>query len=155
MGGLMSDENGLGDDQSVQEAIEQGMPEFPEDRRDTNEDKDVRMTTDEHEQIHNLFDGLVHTLYDRGYTPSELGVVINGIGHRMNAARYHPHEYDRIALTLDVRQAVEQWREEQDDEIPPLVIAETIEELGRHYRHIARREVYSDDDDEDGGDSNE
>ncbi|WP_302083661.1 hypothetical protein [Salinibaculum rarum] len=149
-----SDDNAAGEE-TVQEMLESSMPSFPEDRREMPDADDFRMTVDEQQQIHDLFDGLVHTLYDRGYTPSELGVILNGLEHRMNASRFDPYEYDRIALSLRLRETVEEWRAEQDAEIPVVEIAEVIEELGRHYRDVARKELYQDGTSEDNADDNE
>lgn len=136
----------MSDDESIQEVLERSMPSFPEDRREMPDDDEFRMTTDEQREIHDLFDGLVHSLYDQGFTPSELGVIIHGIGHRMNASRYDPHEYDRIALSIRLRETVDTWVDEQEKEVPPLEIATVIEELGRHYRHMARRDLYESSD---------
>jgi len=137
--------HGRAAERRVQDMLEESMPDFPEDRREMPDADDVRMTTDEQTRIHQLFDGLVHTLYDRGYSPSELGIIVNGLGHRMNASRYDPYEYDRIALSIRLRETIEEWRDDQPEEIPPLEIAEVVEELGRHYRDIARKDLYQSD----------
>lgn len=130
-------------DERIQEVIDDAMPTFPEERQGRIDNPD-RMTTEEHHAIHDGLQSVVETLYDRGYSPSELGVVFHGFSHRMNASRHDPYEYDRIALTIQIRQTIEQWREEQPGEVPPQEIADVVEELGRHYRHIARRNLYED-----------
>jgi len=127
-------------DKSVQERIADAMSPIPEDRRDT--DSDIRMTTEEQQQLHENLDAMVHALYDKGYTPNDLGLIFRGFAHRMNAARCDPHEYDRIALTLELRNTIETWRDEQDHDVPPVEIAETVEELGRFYRSTAREDLY-------------
>lgn len=134
-------------DERIQDVIDNAMPTLPEERQGRVDNPD-RMTTDEHSAIHDGLESIVQTLYDRGYSPSELGVIFSGFEHRMNASRYRPHEFDRIGLTLRVREAIEAWKEEQPEEVPELVVAEAIEELGRHHRHMARKELYKDDDSE-------
>jgi hypothetical protein len=130
-------------EEPIQNVIDDAMPTFPEERKGRVDNPD-RMTTEEHQAIHEGIESVVETLYDRGYSPSELGVVFHGFSHRMNASRYDPYQYDRIALTLRIRETIEQWRDEQPDEGPPLEIATVVEELGRHYRQMARRDVYED-----------
>lgn len=132
-------------DESIQDQLEDAMPPTPavDEKADTDE---FSMSTEEQQELSNSLETWIQNLYDKGYSPNELGVIFNGFGHRMNAARYRPHEYDQIALSIHLREAIESWREEQPDEVPELVIAETVEELGRLYRDQARREVYSDDD---------
>jgi len=127
-------------EQTIQEQIAEAMPSIPEDRRDG--DSDVRMTHDEQEQLSSNIEVMVQQLYDKGYSPNDLGIVFRGFAHRMNAGRCDPYEYDRIALTLKLRETVETWRQEQNHEVPEVEVAETVEELGRVYRSNAREDLY-------------
>ena len=131
------------EDESIQDVLETAMPELPEDRvSDTPEEEgDFNMTMDEHREISEAFETMLRTLYDRGYTANELSTVIDGFAHRTNAGRFNPYEYDRIALSLQLRQAITDWRDEQEKDIPERVIAETVEELGRFYRTSARKKL--------------
>lgn len=132
-------------DDSVQDRIADAMPPTPavDEQAATDE---FTMSHDEQRELSDALETWIRDLYDRGFSPSELGVVLNGFGHRMNASRCRPHEYDRIALSIELRDTIETWREEQDGEVPVLAVAEAVEEMGRHYRHEARKEVYQDDD---------
>lgn len=127
--------------ETVQDILERSMPSLPEDHREMPEPGEFRMTMDEQRELHDLLDGLVHTLYDRGFTPNELHVVFHGIEHRLNAARYDDHEYDRIALSLRLRETIEDWKGEQDHEVPEHEVATAVEEMGRFYRTIARENL--------------
>lgn len=129
-------------EQTIQEQIAEAMPPIPEDRRD--DDSDIRMTRDEQDQLYENIDMMVQTLYDKGYSPNDLGVIFRGFAHRMNAARCDPYEYDRIALSLELRRTIENWREKQAHDVPEREVAETVEELGRVYRTNARKETYQD-----------
>lgn len=129
------------DGESIQEVLDRSMPPIPEQDREAAENDELEMTPEEQHAISGMIEDLVQTLYDRGYSPNELGVVFNSFGHRMNAARYDPHEYDRIGLSITLRESLETWKGEQDHEVPPRVIADTVEELGRMYRADARREA--------------
>lgn len=129
-------------EETVQEKLEKAMPSFPEDRRDFEDEDEIRMTTEEQFALTDHLEAQVQELYNRGFSPNELGTIFHGFSHRMNASRYDPHEYDRIALSIELRSFIEEWREEQEGEVPVLAIAETVEEMGRMYRDEARREVY-------------
>lgn len=128
--------------ESVQEKLEKAMPSFPEDRREFEDEDEIRMTTEEQFALTEHLEEQVQELYDRGFSPNELGTIFHGFSHRMNASRYDPHEFDRIALSIELRQFIEDWREEQDGDVPVLAIAEAVEEMGRQYRDKARKEVY-------------
>ncbi len=127
-------------EKSIQEQIAEAMPPIPEDRRD--DDSEIRMSVDEQRQLSANFDAMLQAFYDKGYTPNDMALIFQSFSHRLNAARIDPHEYDRIALTLELRETVETWRDEQDHAVPEHEVAETVEELGRMYRTNARREFY-------------
>lgn len=141
------EDNAVSNDPSIQELLTDAMPELPEDRvTDAPEDEaDITMSTDEQRGITNTFDGLIRELYDMGYTANELAIIMDGLSHRVNAARFDNHEYDRIALTLELRETINEWRDGQDEDIPARVIAETVEELGRLYRTEARKNQHVSD----------
>lgn len=127
------------DDKSIQEKIAEAMPPIPENRPI---DGGIRMTTDEQHKLTQELDGLVHALLDKGYTPTDLHVIFSGFEHRLNARQYDPYEYDRIALTLNVRETVETWRDEQDGEVPEMEIARALRDLAKVYREAGREEFY-------------
>lgn len=135
-------EHEVGESESMQDVLEKAMPELPEDRISDapEEEGDFNMTIDEHREISEAFETMLRILYDRGYTANELSTVIDGFAHRTNAGRFNPYEYDRIALSLQLREAITDWRDDQQKDIPEHVIAETVEELGRFYRTSARKE---------------
>lgn len=129
---------------SMQDVLEEAMPELPEDRvtETPKEEGEFNMTMEEHREIGEAFETMLQTLYDRGYTANELSTVIDGFAHRTNAGRFNPYEYDRIALSLELRRTITDWREEQEKDIPERVIAETVEELGRFYRTTTRKKLH-------------
>lgn len=144
------------EEQRVQDILEDAMPPILEGRDEPlNDDTEFEMTRDEQSQLMDLFHGLVETLYDRGYTPNEVGVITSSVDHWTNARRYDPYEYDRIALSLELRRTIEEWRDDQPEEIPAVEIAEVVEEMGRMYRTTARRELWDDEYEPDGGDDDE
>lgn len=128
------------DDKSIQEQIADAMPPIPEHRQ--NNDSDINMTPDEQTQLSQNIDAMIRELRDKGYSAPDLHVVFNGFAHRLNARQYDPHEYDRIALTINVRETVENWREEQDTEVPEREIALALRDLAKVYRENGRREFY-------------
>jgi len=133
------------DDRSIQEQIADAMPPIPDERP---EDGGIRMTHDEQRQLNDNMDAMIHGLLDKGYTPSDLHVVFSGFEHRLNAQQYDPHEYDRIALTLNLRQTIETWRDEQDTDVPDLEVANALRDLTKVYRENALRQLYEGKSDE-------
>lgn len=132
------------EEESVQEMLHRAMPnarEIERQRGGQDEAPDRAMTGEEMEETHLLIDGLIETLYDRGYTTNELAILFSTQQHFLNAARFDRHEYDRIALNLRLRQAQKEWEDEQDEDVSNHVLAETYEELGRFYRTEARIDV--------------
>jgi len=129
-----------GKDESVQDILERSMPPIQHD--DSGEG--IRMTTEEQRELHDLFHGLVSTLKDQGFNANELGIITSTLDHRLNAERFDRHEYDRIALTLRLRETIEGWRDEQEHDVPEREIATAVEEMGRFYRTCAREEIYRD-----------
>jgi len=127
------------DYKSIQEQISDAMPPIPEDRP---VEGGIRMTSDEQREITDTVDGLVQTLLDKGFTSTDLHVIFSGFEHRLNAQQYDPHEYDRIALTLQLRETVEDWKADQEHEVPPMEIAESLRNLAKVYREEGRREFY-------------
>jgi len=127
------------DDKSIQETVADAMPPIPDDRPI---EGGIRMTGDEQREITNRVDALVQTLLDNGFTPTDLHVIFSGFEHRLNAQQYDPHEYDRIALTINVRETVENWREEQDTDVPEMEIARALRDLAKVYRENGRRDFY-------------
>lgn len=150
------DEKPVNDDESIQDVLSDAFPELPEDRvTDPPEDEtDVTMSMDEQRAISDAFDGFIHELYQKGFTANELSVVLHSHSRRVNAARFDKHEYDRIALSLRLRQSISEWESEQETDIPERVIAETVEELGRYYRTIARKNHETSNSDDDGENTN-
>ena len=142
------------DETPIQEMLTEALPELPEDRiTDPPEDETgTMMSRGEQQVIHETFDGMVRELYDKGYTPNELSIILDTLSHRVNAARFDKHEYDRIALTMKLRETIETWRESQDTDIPDRVVAETVEELGRLYRTQARKNHHKTDAEDANGD---
>jgi hypothetical protein len=123
----------------IQEKIADAMPPIPEHRPI---DGGIRMTAEEQSKLNQELDGLIHSLLDKGYTATDLHVIFSGFEHRLNAQQYDPHEYDRIALTLQLRETVQSWREEQDAEVPDMAIAEALRDMAKVYRENARKELY-------------
>lgn len=139
----MTDDNNIDPDKSIQEILQESMPDMPEERRTERPgDDDINMSPEEQREISNFFEQLIQSLYNLGFSPSELSIIFHGFEHRMNASRYDPHQYDRIALSIELRRTIENWRNEQDEDVPIHEIATTIEEIGRHYRSEARKELY-------------
>lgn len=137
-------------DMSLQDRLRDAMPDMPEERMsDPPGDDDINMSVAEQEQITEAFNEFIHSLYDLGFTPNEVEIILHGFDHRLNASRYDPHEYDRIALTLELRRTIETWRDEHDDTVPLHEIATVIETLGRHYRTKARKNTYRNTDNND------
>lgn len=129
-----------GSDESVQDVLERSMPPIQHD----DPGEGIRMTWDEQKVLHEYFDGIIDTLKDRGFNSNELHVILHSIEHRLNAERFDRHEYDRIALTLQLRQTIEEWRDEQENDVPEREIATVVEEMGRFYRTCDREETYRD-----------
>lgn len=130
------------DDGPVAERIEQAMPPVPEVDKEAADNDEFDMSLDEQRLLSDALEAWVRTLYDRGFTPNELGVIFSGFKHRMNASRFRPYEFQRIELQLRLRETAEQWRDEQDEAVPERVLAEAFESFGRMYRDNARRELY-------------
>lgn len=126
--------------ESIQDILERSMPPIQHD----DPGEGIRMTTEEQRELHDLFHGLINTLKDRGFNSNELGVIVSVLDHRLNAERFDRYEYDRIALTLRLRETIEEWRDEQEHDVPELEIATVVEEMGRFYRTCAREQAYRD-----------
>lgn len=124
-------------DESVQDILERAMPPIQHD----DPGEGIRMTSDEQAALHDYFDGIVTTLKDRGFNANELHVILHAINHRLNAERFDRHEYDRIALTLRLRETIEEWRDEQEHDVPEHEVATVVEEMGRFYRTTAREKL--------------
>jgi hypothetical protein len=129
----------MSDEKSIQEEIADAMPPIPEDRPI---EGGIRMTSDEQHTLNQNLDAMIHALLEKGYTPTDLHVVFSGFEHRLNAQQYDPHEYDRIALSLKLRETVKEWRDEQDHEVPDREIAEALRDLAKVHRENGRREFY-------------
>lgn len=127
-------------EKSIQEEIAEAMPPIPEDRRDN--DKEIHMAPEEQRELTDNINAMVEMLRDKGYSAPDLNVVFNGFAHRLNARQYDPHEYDRIALTIELRDTIQTWNDEQDHEVPELEIARALEDLSKVYRDTARKELY-------------
>jgi hypothetical protein len=127
------------DDKSIQDKIADAMPPIPEDRAI---EGGIRMTHEEQDTLNQNLDAMIHALLDKGYTPSDLHVVFSGFEHRLNAQQYDPHEYDRIALSLQVRKTIEDWRDEQDGEVPDMEIARALRDQMKVYRENGLQEFY-------------
>lgn len=129
----------MADDKTIQEKIAEAMPPIPEDRPI---EGGIRMTPDEQHNLTQELDGLVRSLLDKGFTPTDLHVIFSGFEHRLNAQQYDPYEYDRIALTLQLRETVENWREDQDGEVPEMEIARALRDMAKVYRESGRKAFY-------------
>ena len=133
----------MSDDKSIQEKIAEAMPPVPEHRQGG--DSTINMTHEEQRELTENIDAMVHGLLDKGYSPADLKVIFSGFDHRLNADRYDPHEYDRIALSLELRQTIQQWIDEQDSDVPHFVIAEALQDFAKVHREMGLREMYNDD----------
>lgn len=151
-----NDAEELRDDESIQDALRDAFPDLPDHRvTDAPEDEaDVTMSMDEQRAINDALDEFINGLYQKGFTANEVSIVLQSHSRRVNAERFDKHEYDRIALSLRLRQSISEWEAEQETDIPERVIAETVEELGRYYRTIARKNHDTNDSDDDSEDTN-
>jgi len=103
------------------------------------------MTPEEQQQLTENLDAMCRELRRKGYSPQDLHVIFNGFAHRTNADQYDPYEYDRIALSLRVRETVEEWRDDQDGDVPDLQIGRALRDLAQVYRDNGYRELYQSD----------
>jgi len=129
----------MSEEKSIQEKIAEAMPPIPDERPI---EGGIRMTADEQHELTQELDGLIHALLDKGYTPADLHVIFSGFEHRLNAQQYDPYEYDRIALTLQLRETVESWRDEQEADVPEMEIARALQDLAKVHRDNGRKEFY-------------
>lgn len=128
-------------EETIQEMLDRSMPSnfgMEGDRPDPN---DHRMTSEEMHQLSDLYQELTFTLLDRNFSESELKVVVSGIEHQLRAGQFDPYEYDRIALTLKMRETVEEWKESTDEDIPEYEIAHALDDLSNIYMQNAREKT--------------
>lgn len=124
----------MSEEKSIQEQIEDAMPPNFGYETDGPENGELRATHEELLTIQQTYGDITQMFIDRGFSQNELRIPLHSVEHSVNAGRFDPQEYDRIAFNIELRGWVEEWREEQDADVSDWELARGLDVLAEYYR---------------------